>query len=620
MTHDLLAGLEPTEDEAALIKAVSEGRAWNESDHPPTPEQLADAAFVAQMPVIRAGVIRALCLGHRLNDAPIDPKGIEITGAKIDGTLDLSFAKVSVQLILFCCHIAERPNLRQAHFPLLSLSGSRLEQGLTADRLKLDGSLFCRKGFRVFGRIRLVGANIGGNAEFDSAFISNNINDKPLLDMSYSSIGGNILLREKFKINGGLKIRRGYVGGNVEFNDVTLDAININQDSKADFSIDLSLIEIKGNLLIKRSKFNGRVFYIENSHILKDIDVLDSDFLNKENFGLIIKASSCCVMGCIYFKSNNKFNGELDFSHLKVAETFEFTPEVFIGFLNLSYSYVGQWKDNWCEALEKEKKSRIDIKNFTYNSIVTNDGDHDVKSRIAWISASLGGDFAPGPYETLTRALRVDGDDGGANEVAYAKRVDRAKHRAKPLLIYFGSEKRWRRTDDFLLDVSVGHGYKPWRGFAWLVGLLLFGWLFFGVNGPMAPNGSGNGVIKPAVPVIFGSALGLGRCGDDLKAPDGKCPAPIAYNDSLSSHAIHYALPIEYTPFSPFWYSLDTLIPLVDLGQESAWSPSPIDASFYKDPWGWFVLIYLYIHIIFGWLLTTLTVVALSGIIKKREP
>ncbi len=72
-------------------------------------------------------------------------------------------------------------------------------------------------------------------------------------------------------------------------------------------------------------------------------------------------------------------------------------------------------------------------------------------------------------------------------------------------------------------------------------------------------------------------------------------------------------------PFNAFWCSLDTLIPLIDLGQESAWSPSPVEARFRDDPHGWLVQGYLYVHILAGWLLTTLTVVAMTGLIKKED-
>jgi hypothetical protein len=111
----------------------------------------------------------------------------------------------------------------------------------------------------------------------------------------------------------------------------------------------------------------------------------------------------------------------------------------------------------------------------------------------------------------------------------------------------------------------------------------------------------------------------LVRCPPGQSADDGTCKTkPINPTAQQTSHAIDYKLPIEYPPFSPFWYSLDTLLPLVDLGQGTAWSPSPINGVRDDFP-GWFVLAYLYIHIIAGWVLTSLTVVALTGIIKKDE-
>ena len=107
------------------------------------------------------------------------------------------------------------------------------------------------------------------------------------------------------------------------------------------------------------------------------------------------------------------------------------------------------------------------------------------------------------------------------------------------------------------------------------------------------------------------------RAGDPQAG--GRTALPPDEWDKADTHAIHDVLPPEYTPFNAFWYSLDTLSPLISLGQERAWQPSPIGETWVEDPRGWAVLIYLYAHILMGWFLSTLTVVALTGLIK-RDP
>ena len=52
-------------------------------------------------------------------------------------------------------------------------------------------------------------------------------------------------------------------------------------------------------------------------------------------------------------------------------------------------------------------------------------------------------------------------------------------------------------------------------------------------------------------------------------------------------------------------------LPIVDLHQEKYWLP---DAR--KD-YGWLYQAYLWLHIIFGWILTTVLVAGLTGLVKK---
>jgi hypothetical protein len=159
-------------DERVIITRVSEGKRWVREGRRPTAEQLADPDFVKKMPVIRAEVIRALCLGERNGGAKPDPLGIEIIGDRIIGKLDLSFATIEVPLGLIACHFAKQPNFMQANLALLALSGSRLENGFKADRINIHGNLFCHNIFS-HSEIRLLGADIGGDVYFNDANIEN---------------------------------------------------------------------------------------------------------------------------------------------------------------------------------------------------------------------------------------------------------------------------------------------------------------------------------------------------------------------------------------------------------------------------------------------------------------
>ena len=84
-------------------------------------------------------------------------------------------------------------------------------------------------------------------------------------------------------------------------------------------------------------------------------------------------------------------------------------------------------------------------------------------------------------------------------------------------------------------------------------------------------------------------------------------------------------LPKNYPKFGPLVYSVDAFLPVVQLDQVKHWRPKPklkpeseanpksnltsINFSKYET--------YLWFHILLGWLLTTITITGISGLIKK---
>jgi hypothetical protein len=64
-----------------------------------------------------------------------------------------------------------------------------------------------------------------------------------------------------------------------------------------------------------------------------------------------------------------------------------------------------------------------------------------------------------------------------------------------------------------------------------------------------------------------------------------------------------------YPFFNPLIYSLDVFLPVVDLHQKSYWMP--------VGPYSYWTQWYLWVHTLAGWILTTLAVGGLTGLIKR---
>jgi hypothetical protein len=61
----------------------------------------------------------------------------------------------------------------------------------------------------------------------------------------------------------------------------------------------------------------------------------------------------------------------------------------------------------------------------------------------------------------------------------------------------------------------------------------------------------------------------------------------------------------------PFIYSLDVFLPISNFHQEEYWMPRA------NDVWGYLLLCYFWVHIALGWMLTTLGVAGLTGLVRK---
>jgi hypothetical protein len=77
----------------------------------------------------------------------------------------------------------------------------------------------------------------------------------------------------------------------------------------------------------------------------------------------------------------------------------------------------------------------------------------------------------------------------------------------------------------------------------------------------------------------------------------------------------------DYPKFQAFVHSLDTLLPIVDLKQKGYRLPNANQAENLirgiSFRWGGLLRIYLWVHILFGWILTTLWVAGFTGIVRR---
>jgi hypothetical protein len=159
-----------------------------------------------------------------------------------------------------------------------------------------------------------------------------------------------------------------------------------------------------------------------------------------------------------------------------------------------------------------------------------------------------------------------------------AREILIAKQRA---LVNRGDTDEFRRLWLRILGATTGFGYRPQRVLAWLLLLVWVGSL------------------------VLWSAAGQGQM------------APV--KDSMSKNEEYlrqHRLPAGYPEFNALFYSLDVALPIIDLHQEAYWAPRH-DTLGDRVSGGELVQLWLWAETLFGWLLATIGIAAITGIIKK---
>ena len=207
-------------------------------------------------------------------------------------------------------------------------------------------------------------------------------------------------------------------------------------------------------------------------------------------------------------------------------------------------------------------------------------------------------EFKPQPYKQLAKVLRDMGHDRDADEVMIALRDKQLEEsRESWLYIVFRYIFKW----------TSAYGYRPMR----ILKIMASIWLIFGC---IYWYGANIAVFAPSNPLIFQKQ-------DYNCTIDKNGTKWLAFpKDYNATNNWYEASPPEYTTFQPFWYSLDIILPVVDLKMEKDWGVviSSPDGSFFTT-FNYFIRFLTWSENIIGWILSLLLVAILSGLAKNEK-
>jgi hypothetical protein len=517
--------------------------------------------------VIRASFLRFLMLGGQEGCRPHE-KGIRITGAWITQTLDLEACHVFRDIGLIDCHFEATPILRAAIINRLYLDGSSLP-GLEAERLEARGGVYLR-GAQVQGEVNIAQSRLGGNLECDGATIR--VARGHAIDAAAIELR-NLLLRGA-TLRGGLTVAGARIAADLDCAGAVIEGA----DSVA---IDATEVENGGSVVLRKAQIAGEVRLVA-SVVGGDLDVSGATL-------------------------NHRGAMALDLSRTQIKGAFFLRDEARIGgALAMTGASVGTIHD---EAACWPAPGDLLLNRCRYGAFIA--APVDAASRIDWLSRQAperwGEDFWPQPYEQLASVFREMGHGEDARSVLIMKeKLQRRARRAR------AGNPLWRallRANDNFLAVTVRYGRQPLLAFLWLTLFWVTGVAVFGVA-------EAGGAFKPNSAVVLRSPEWT-LCGVTAAEQRlvGAPPQPMSGRAAPGQTQLdcyrEQGEASSYPAFNPWFYSLDTLLPVLDLGQKSFWRPDP------KGITGRVAINYFYFQAIVGWALSLLAVAGFSGLVKS---
>lgn len=520
---------------------------------------------------IRAEFLRSLILTERES---IDQKGIQFHGAYVSGSFDFDSCETNLPFWFLDSFFQTKIILSGSRIKHLSLNGSAIV-GLNANRAKIEDGVWMRNSFVSNGEINFSSATIKNNFSIENALLNNT--DGIALNCDKIKVGGGIFLRNGFKAIGEVKLLWGEIGS-------SLDCVGgFFKASKNGIALNCHGLKVNGSVFLSRHRATNKFSVFKANGMV--------DFLSSS-----IAVNFTCDFGIF----NNPNKVALNCDKMSVGGGFFTRKTKISGVLNLTVANLGILSDNrkfWNQIYLKH----IILNGCTYTHI--DGGSHNVKDRKQWLTKMP--KFEPQPYKQLAKVLRDMGHISDANEIMieyHDKRSKEFKSGLKKSFFWF-----YRSFSDY--------GYSPskvvkWMFWVWLVCSIVY-W-----------HAANTGVFAPSNPIVFQNVGYAYNC-----SPKEVGFRDIIYKEENGSKNWYYSsLKGEYTTFQPFLYSLDVILPVVDLYMEKDWGVYIPTSSGYFDwlnpstiTFNHIVRLIVWLEILFGWALSLILVAILSGLAKNEK-
>jgi hypothetical protein len=468
------------------------------------------------------------------------------------------------------------------------IAGETDDLALLLDASDIGGDVIIEEDTRIRGTVSMVGASIGGELNVRGFLVRHNsVAHTILADGMHVGQGANF--DGPFRSSGSVRLIGAAIGGQLSFAGARISSADA--ESAADSNYDRGIASTFGEGVCgDRISVAGNVLFVDNFSSKGSIRLSHSDISGQLVFRdahivtrLDQTAVSCqaASVGAGVFFSGAEIAGGIDFQRSIVQDQLAFRDtqlpsdsSALIDLTRIRIAGTLTWRPasrpgarvDLSEAQVETLDDRleywpvdIDVRDFEYETIGPT-SDRDVGKRLDFVGKSMG-QFSAQTYDQLARVYERLGSRDAVRIVRIAREESRWRSSAASMAM-------WQRALADLARVifraTTSYGYEPMRAGIFLLGFSALGSVVFGVG-------------------FFA---------------DRMVPVELTVEQA-------FAAPV---------YSLDLLLPVVDLGQVSSWVIG------YDGSWLAWALLCAYWSFVFGgWILTTAFLAGVATVVRRDD-
>ena len=447
-------------------------------------------------------------------------------------------------------------------------------RALDAERIVAE-DVYLDRGFFAHGEVRFNDAEVSRQFNATRGEFRNDRSGEYALNCDGLRCGGEVFLNGGFRAEGTVRLTGAQVmselnctagsfltpGGSALFADglTTPGFVYLDQDFRAVGAVRFARATIGRQLVCTKGVFdNQHGTALDLTGLITPGDVLANGGFRAT--GEVRMRSADITRDLDFTNAQLRGREGLDARGIKVggrlAWKMDQPPE---GLVDLSFGQVSRLDD----TMPSWRDGNYVLTGLTYRPAMDGKDAALAAQRMAWLGKTR--DYTATGYQQLAEAYRLSGQESTAEKISIESLRDMRKR---------GNLRFRARAWNKFLDLTVGYGYRLHRPFLALLVLGMLGALFY--------------YLGEHANLIFATQGGSHASANKTCSPGYPC-------------------------YNPIVYSFQMLIPGLDLREATYWWP---DAS--KAPWGFPLVLYTWLMIVFGWVLATAVVAGITQLFRRR--